>query len=140
MPITIEDVCRSAWESTRPETAVPYDELIEEYRAKLIARAEAVLAGTYPSEPWLSFETQVCQLADGRGSMQVGSEPKDLTPAVKAELVEEVEHQRPKGHLPDDFPAYAKLHEAGINTYGQLAKIDDYTTIDGIGPVSAKEI
>lgn len=79
MAVTIEDVCREAWQATKSESAPDYDNLEPDYRAKLTERANAVLAGEYPSEPWLSFETTVLQLADGRGNMQVGSgdEPQE---------------------------------------------------------------
>jgi hypothetical protein len=72
--VTIEDVCRAAWEATRQAASTPYDQLTAEYRARLTKRAEAVLAGEWPSGAWKAFETQVVQLADGRGNMQVGSE------------------------------------------------------------------
>lgn len=45
-----------------------------------------------------------------------------------------------KGSLPADFPAHDLLHDAGINTYTQLSKVDDYTTIAGVGPVNAEKI
>ena len=153
--VTINDVARSAWESTRSESTVAYDELIPEYRDKLLARAEAVLNGVYPSEPWLAFETEVCRLADGRGETQVGSKVPELKPEVKVELVEEAEEENgeeiealdeaaepiePKGPLPSDFPAHDKLHEGGINTYTQLSKVDDLTEIAGIGPATVKQI
>lgn len=80
---TVEDVCRSAWEATRAESTVPFDDLTEDYRANLIKRAEAVLGGEQPAEPWLAFETQVLQIADGRGNMQVGSEVVESSGAIK---------------------------------------------------------
>ena len=74
--VTIDDVARSAWESTRPDSAPTYANLTPEYRAKLIERAEAAIEGAY-HEPSELFEVQVCQLADGRGRMQVGSKKGD---------------------------------------------------------------
>jgi len=49
-------------------------------------------------------------------------------------------HEHLKGPLPKDFPAHDLLHEAGINTYTQLSKIDDFTSIPGIGPATAEKI
>lgn len=94
MPVTIEDVCREAWQATKSESAVPYDDLTADYRDRLTQRAEGVLSGIYPSDPWLAFETTVCQLADGRGNMQVGSEPPVLTEFDPEVYV--VEAQTPK--------------------------------------------
>ena len=72
--VTIEDVCRAAWAATKTESSPEYDALTEGFRARLVKRALAVLAGSYATD---AFETEVCQLADGRGSMQVGSEKSD---------------------------------------------------------------
>jgi len=68
--VTIEDVARAAWLATKSESSAAFDDLSDEYRARLIARAEAVLTGEYATD---AFETEVCQLADGRGNMQVGT-------------------------------------------------------------------
>jgi hypothetical protein len=81
--VTINDVCRAAWEATRSSATVPYDELIDSYRAKLISRAKAVLAGEWPSGTWQAFETQVLQLADGRGNMQIGSDTESTEESDK---------------------------------------------------------
>lgn len=59
-------------------------------------------------------------------------------PAAEPEAPAEPEEQ--KGHLPEDFPGYAALAEAGINTYGQLRKIEDVTSVPGIGPATAEKI
>lgn len=80
--VTLEDVCRSAWEATRPESAVPFDDLAEDYRANLMKRAEIVLGGEKPSGPWEKFELGVLQLADGRGNMQIGSEIGESSGAI----------------------------------------------------------
>ncbi len=45
-----------------------------------------------------------------------------------------------KGPLPKDFPARELLRDAGINTYTQLGKIDDFTSIAGIGGATAEKI
>lgn len=45
-----------------------------------------------------------------------------------------------KGQLPRDFPALDKLHSHGINTYGQLAKVENLRVIAGIGPKTAENI
>lgn len=44
------------------------------------------------------------------------------------------------GALPDDFPGRSALSDAGVNTYGQLRKVDDLTTLAGIGPSTAANI
>lgn len=45
-----------------------------------------------------------------------------------------------KGPLPDDFPGRAALADAGITSYGKLRRVDDLTSIAGIGDVTAGEI
>jgi hypothetical protein len=42
--------------------------------------------------------------------------------------------------LPDDLPGLRALHAAGIATWGQLAAIDDLTTVKGIGAATAAQI
>ena len=138
MPDIIE-LCREAWHGSRTESQPEYDDLIESYRDMLTKRAEAILAGEYVSDgPFTAFEVLV------RDSTRRAAEQANAEKAVKAELKQEVleekEHLEPKGKLPDDFPALTKLHDAGINTYGQLAKVEDLTSIEGIGPVAVKQI
>lgn len=65
-------------------------------------------------------------------------EEKPAEPEAAPEAEPEPEEQ--KGHLPEDFPGYAALAEAGINTYGQLRKLEDVTTVPGIGPATAEKI
>ena len=64
----------------------------------------------------------------------------DTEPEAEATTPEEKEHLDLKGPLPSDFPSHAKLHDAGINTYGQLNKVENLTTIYGVGPAAAKAI
>jgi len=42
--------------------------------------------------------------------------------------------------LPDDFPGYGALQEAGISTYTQLRAEENVTDIKGIGPSTAAKI
>lgn len=125
--VDIIELCREAWQQSKLESQPAYDELIPSYRDMLTARAEATLAGEYVSDgPFAAFETLI------RDSTRRTAEVADAAKlAPKHHL---------KGKLPEDFPSWAKLHEAGINTYGQLAKTDDLTTIDGIGPAGEKQI
>lgn len=44
------------------------------------------------------------------------------------------------GALPDDFPGVVYLLEAGIATYAQARKVEDFTTIPGIGESTAEKI
>jgi len=137
----IIELCREAWIGSKGESQPAYDDLIQSYRDMLTERAERILAGEYVSDgPFQAFEILIRDSTRRAAENADAEKAKPLTTAVKEELVEEVEHKTPKGSLPDDFPAHAKLHEAGINTYGQLAKVDDLTTINGVGPVLAKEI
>lgn len=71
--------------------------------------------------------------------------PEAATPEPAVEAVAEpmpdlVEPEALKGKLPEDFPGHAALADAGINTYGQLAKVEDVTTIPGIGEATAAKI
>lgn len=43
-------------------------------------------------------------------------------------------------NLPNDFPAYSILIDAGYSTYTAVRNVDDLTAIDGIGSVTAKKI
>ncbi len=47
---------------------------------------------------------------------------------------------RTTGPLPDDFPGRAALADAHINTYAQIRKIDDPSTIPGVGEATADKI
>ena len=91
--VAIEDVARSAWEGTRSEHAVPFDELVPAYRDNLIRRAEAVLGGEQPAGPWEVYEKQVCELASTNTLAMAAEIPEE----VKEELAEEVkEEAKPK--------------------------------------------
>ncbi len=92
---TIVEIAHAAWEATRSEYAVPFTELEETYRGKLIDRAHAVLGGAEPAEPWVAFETQVGQL--GNGQVEIPDE-------VKEELVEEVVHEVKPKRVPKKVP------------------------------------
>lgn len=45
-----------------------------------------------------------------------------------------------KGKLPEDFPGYTALTEAGITTYAKLRKAGELTEIPGIGKATAQKI
>jgi hypothetical protein len=45
-----------------------------------------------------------------------------------------------KGKLPEDFPGYAALVDAGIHTYAQLRKAGDITEVPGIRKATAAKI
>lgn len=144
----MNEICKTAWDSTKKEHQPAYDTLEQSYKEMLINRAGAIKGGVEMEDgPFAAF--------DARVASQLGApEPVAEVPAeVKEELVEEAvteeaesepepekEHVQPKGPLPKDFPKHDLLHEAGINTYGQLLKCDDLTAIEGIGPATAKEI
>lgn len=83
-----------------------------------------------------SAEPQILARAEVRESVGFKAEPESVVelepePAVEPEL---------KGKLPSDFPGHAALAKAGINTYGQLAKVQDLTTIPGIAEPTAAKI
>lgn len=44
------------------------------------------------------------------------------------------------GKLPEGFPGLAALNEAGIATRKDLAKVEDLTSIPGVGEATAAEI
>jgi predicted flap endonuclease-1-like 5' DNA nuclease len=58
----------------------------------------------------------------------------------RARRREEAQPKELKGPLPKNFPLHDLLRDAGINTYTQLSKVEDYTSIDGIGPANAEKI
>ena len=89
----VDSLARAAWEATRSEFAVPYDELESAYRDNLIRRAEAVLGGEQPAGPWEVYEKQVCELASTNTLAMAAEIPEE----VKEELVEEVKEEvKPK--------------------------------------------
>ena len=147
----INEICKTAWDSTKKEHQPAYDALEQSYKEMLINRAGAVQGtGLLEDGPFAAFDTSVYSATH---ALNVSPEPDpvaDVPPAVKEELVEEAvaeeaapepkERVEPKGALPKDFPKHDLLHEAGINTYGQLCKVEDLTSIEGIGPATAKEI
>jgi hypothetical protein len=149
----INEICRTAWDSTKKEHQPAYDTLEQSYKEMLINRANLAASGRVIDEgPFKEFDTRVavqCEVPDDAAA-DVAETVDEVPPEVKEELVEEAvaeeaspepkEHVEPKGPLPKDFPKHDLLHEAGINTYGQLCKVEDLTTIEGIGPETAKKI
>jgi hypothetical protein len=146
MPDTNE-ICKEAWDSTKKEHQPAYDTLEQSYKEMLINRAGVVKGtGEISDGPFAAFDSHVAR------QFKVPEPTVDeVPPEVKEELVEEVvaeeaapeperEHLELKGPLPKDFPKHDLLHEAGINTYGQLLKLESFTEIEGIGPETATKI
>jgi predicted flap endonuclease-1-like 5' DNA nuclease len=146
--MSIITVCRQAWKNSKKDHQPAFDDLIQAYQNMLQQRASGAIASGVANDdgPLASFDLAAIKA-------NVNIEPPEIPPEVKEELVEEVvaeeappepepekEHVEPKGPLPKDFPKHDLLHEAGINTYGQLCKIEDLTAIEGIGPETAKKI
>lgn len=147
----VNEICKTAWDSTKKEHQPAYDTLEQSYKEMLINRAGAIQNATELEDgPFKEFDTRVSVQLEVPEPAEAEEPVADVPPDVKEELVEEAvaeeaapeakEHVEPKGPLPKDFPKHDLLHEAGINTYGQLCKVEDLTTIDGIGPAHAKEI
>jgi len=130
-------IYREAWNATKKPGQPDYDDLIEEYRNLLAQRAAGAMNGQITDGPFGAFEGMVYDLTRPKSQKEperVDDEPEEPT------TPEEKEHLDLKGPLPKDFPAHDKLHEAGINTYGQLNKVEDLTTIEGVGPATVKAI
>lgn len=148
----MNEICKTAWDSTKKEHQPAYDTLEQSYKEMLINRAGAIKGGVeMETGPFAAFDYSVAtQLGVPEPVAEVPVEVKEeLAEEAVAEEAEtepepepepEKEHVQPKGPLPKDFPKHDLLHEAGINTYGQLFKCDDLTKIDRIGPAAAKEI
>ncbi len=83
----IIDICRSAWNASRKDSQPPYDELIEDYRTLLTAKAEAVIASGMPElNPFTDFELGVERLrmeAITKKSAAPPKKPHVEVPAVK---------------------------------------------------------
>lgn len=146
----IEALCREAWSAVKGDLRPEFDALEESYRQRLIDKAKVVEADKRVLDDggsiFQEFEQVVLELLIPERFHQPNPEPKELPAEVKEELAAEAEPEdvKPllelKGPLPKDFPAFEKLHDAGVNTYGQLAKIEELTSIIGIGPAAAKLI
>lgn len=141
---------REVWDGTKREDQPCFDEQPFEFRSLLEIRADRVLDAQEPTGDGEFVEFEQGILNGGAHKVEPVDDVSEPPAEVKEELVEEViaeqeaetekEHVEPKGQLPQDFPAHDKLHEAGINTYGQLCKVEDLTEIPGIGPETAKLI
>src|SRR5262245_32172525 len=127
----LEEIVREAWATARTDSQPLYDELIPEYRAFLLKRAEPIYATKYPT-------------GDGvLGAFDQHIADYDRWKAIRADEAAEVADvtEKPKqGNLPADFPHLSLLHDADIRTFAQLRKAGDLTSIKGIGPAKAKEI
>lgn len=95
-------------------------------------RAWRRISGESVSEPTVAEEIYA-ELEDGDTVDDEDIVPIEAPPEVEVLLVL-------KGQLPKDFPALDKLHSHGINTYGQLAKVENLKVIAGIGPKAAEKI
>lgn len=146
----LKDAACEAWNIVKQPQQPEYSDLPMAYKSQLLDHATHAKSGEPLPEddsPFSQFERAVAgetpepeievpvQIAD-----TVEVEPIEDDANEDDAKVEEVEKQEPKGPLPDDFPAHDKLHAAGVNTYGQLAKVEDVTFIDGIGVETAKAI
>lgn len=144
----INETCKTAWDSTKKEHQPAYDTLEQSYKEMLINRAGAIKGGVEMEDgPFAAFDAKALALS---GAPIESALPPETEAELAQEAVDETgvveippevkEHLDLKGQLPRDFPVRDKLHDASINTYGQLAKVEDLTTIDGIGPATAKSI
>jgi len=96
----------------------------------------------------LEFQLQNGGKAVVSASFEPADEPaadeKDVKPKEQEAETTEVDPDADtvplKGKLPEGFPGYAALDAAGIHTYAQVRKVDDLTTIDGIGAATAAKI
>ena len=67
-------------------------------------------------------------------------EPEPPPPEAPAEQAAAVEPEPVSDELPEDFPGYAALTEAGIHTYAQVRATENLIEISGIGPVTVEKI
>ena len=142
----LREVASEAWNKVKKDSQPDFDNLPVEFKSELLERATRVEGG----EQRLMFACAVAErLAQTAAEpepvveaepVEAPAEPEDTEPEAEPTTQAEKDHLELKGPLPSDFPSHAKLHDAGINTYGQLNKVDDLTTIDGIGPATAKAI
>ena len=158
--MTNSELAAAAWEAVRKSNDGSWNVLPIGIKAKLTDLAGRyrgggkVAEGDYPPE---GFAEKCAELADAPTGDPVvsadsppvlaGIEHEDtVIPSPNPEDVDPLkdEEDAPKGKLPPDFPSHDLLHEAGINTYGQLIKQRDSEEglegIAGIGPATAKKI
>lgn len=158
----LKDVACNAWNAVKQPQQPEYEDLPIAFKSKLLDRAKHAKSGASIEEddsPMAKFERAVIgeiptevkeelaeevivESTEAQVEVQLEAEetPESAEEPDKPEETEEKEPLEPKGPLPDDFPARDKLHAAGVNTYGQLAKTEDVTVIDGIGVGTAKTI
>lgn len=161
-----------AWNAVRHRDDAPWENLSVEMKGKLVALAEKysggakVAEGDYPPEGFAEKVAELfvdgvapdpgaghaftreddpatfglgrpVRLAEHEDTRIPSPNPEDVDP-LKAEI------EPPKGKLPADFPSHDVLHEAGINTYGQLFKQRDSEEglegVPNIGPSTAAKI
>jgi predicted flap endonuclease-1-like 5' DNA nuclease len=142
----LREVASAAWNEVKKDSQPDYENLPMAYKSELLERATQVEAG----DPHTVFACAVAQQL-AQPAVAPAPEPEvvaaeveppvdDTEPEAEATTQEEKDHLELKGPLPADFPSHAKLHDAGINTYGQLNKVEDLTEIYGVGPAAAKAI
>ena len=155
----LHEVSKAAWSAIKKEGQPEFTDLPVDYRSRLLRHAEKAKQGEFQETegPIAEFERAIAGVEpepEPQPPMAMAA-AVPLEPEVQEELVEEIQEEaaepidepeppkeliEPKGHLPEDFPAVGKLHDAGINTYTQLSKVDNLTELEGIGPATAKKI
>jgi len=130
----LRGIAAEAWNEVKKDSQPLYDDLSMESKSRLLDTARQVESG----DPNIAF---ACAVAENlaRAKMPAIEEAVEED-SEEVTTPEEKEHLDLKGPLPADFPAHDKLHEAGINTYPQLNKVDDLTEIEGIGAATVKAI
>ena len=100
---------------------------------------------------YLAKATIISEMSDGTVRAQVAEYDEtgkllsqtDETagaPSAESEALPDKPAEELKGKLPDDFPGHSALMDAGIHTYAQLRKVDDLTSIPGVGEITAGKI
>lgn len=77
------------------------------------------------------------------GKLAYGEAVSEVEPVPANDENPEAVEEAPKplrGKLPEDFPGFKALEEAGITTYAQVRKAGDLTEIKGIGDATAASI
>jgi predicted flap endonuclease-1-like 5' DNA nuclease len=132
----LREVASAAWNEVRKPQQPEYENLPMEVKSKLLDTATRVESG----DPNVAYECIVAEKLAAKAEAAERLETEEDNEVVEATTQAEKDVLDLKGKLPEDFPSHAKLHEAGINTYTQLNKVEDLTTIDGIGPKFAQAI
>ena len=127
------------------------NEIIDEMKAKMSARCgmnltaeetrEVLTALTSAAEVQASLRAVEFVPSD---EIAVSEEPEAKSEVAEISEVAEPPKEELKGHLPQTFPGFDALAEAGINTYHQVRKQRDseegLIAVAGIGPATAAHI